>query len=328
MFYSVIIPVYNRPNEVDELLESLTNQLYTHFEVVVIDDGSTISCKEIVDKYIDKLTIRYFFKPNSGPGQTRNYGAENSKGDYLIILDSDCILPPTYFNAVEKELKITTDAFGGPDKAHESFSDIQKAINYAMTSFFTTGGIRGGKKKMDKFYPRSFNMGIKKTVYAALGGFSKMRFGEDIDLSIRILKNGYSCRLFPEAWVYHKRRTDLKKFFKQVYNSGIARINLYKKYPESLKPVHCLPAIFTLGIISLLIFSLYNLWALFPLVIFILVIFIDSSKKNKSLKIGILSVATSFTQLIGYGTGFLRAAWERIFLRKKEFSAFNKTFYK
>lgn len=254
MKYSIIVPVYNRPEEVDELLESLTKQQLRDFEVVIVEDGSSAPCQEIAEKYQNKLDIHYYYKSNSGPGQSRNYGAERSKGEYLIVLDSDCILPAGYLSAVDQELLSSpADAFGGPDRAHASFSNIQKAINYSMTSFFTTGGIRGGKKKMDKFYPRSFNMGIKREVYVALGGFSKMRFGEDIDFSIRIFKGGYRCRLFPNAWVYHKRRTDLKKFFKQVHNSGIARINLYKKYPESLKIVHLLPAVFTLGTAVLLL---------------------------------------------------------------------------
>ena len=187
---------------------------------MVVEDGSSVPCEKIVNRYQGKLDIHYYNKPNSGPGQTRNYGAERSNGEYLIILDSDCILPEGYLDAVEKELQTApADAFGGPDRAHSSFTDIQKAINYSMTSFFTTGGIRGGKKKMDKFYPRSFNMGVRREVYQALGGFSNMRFGEDIDFSIRIFKGGYQCRLFPDAWVYHKRRTDFKKFFKQVHNS-------------------------------------------------------------------------------------------------------------
>lgn len=329
MFYSVIIPVYNRPDEVDELLDSLTRQSYKNFEVLVIEDGSSVPCKEVTDRYTGKLDVHYFTKPNSGPGQTRNFGAEKSKGDYLIILDSDCIIPEGYFEAVEKELTDSpADAFGGPDRAHSSFSNMQKAINYAMTSFFTTGGIRGGKKKMDKFYPRSFNMGVRRETYRALGGFSKMRFGEDIDFSIRIFKGGYACRLFPGAWVYHKRRTDLKKFFKQVHNSGIARINLYKKYPESLKLVHLLPAIFTVGVFLLLIGCTFTIFGLAPLLLFCLLIFIDSSLQNKSMKIGLISIAASFIQLIGYGTGFLRAWWQRVVLGKDEFSAFNKNFYK
>lgn len=329
MRYSVIIPVYNRPDEVDELLQSLAGQSFKDFEVIVVEDGSSIPCKEVTEAYREKLDIHYYNKPNSGPGQSRNYGAERSKGEYLIILDSDCILPEGYFEAVEQELQTTpADAFGGPDRAHESFTDIQKAINYSMTSFFTTGGIRGGKKKMDKFYPRSFNMGVRCDVYQDLGGFSKMRFGEDIDFSIRIFKGGHRCRLFPGAWVYHKRRTDLKKFFKQVHNSGIARINLYKKYPESLKLVHLLPAAFTLGVALLLLGAPFCLYSLTPILLYALLVCTDSTIRNHSLRIGIYSIAAAFIQLIGYGTGFWRAWWNRCILRKDEFEAFKKNFYK
>lgn len=329
MRYSVIIPVYNRPDEVDELLQSLTQQSFKDFEVIVVEDGSSIPCQKVVENYQELLEIHYYNKSNSGPGQTRNYGAERSKGDYLIVLDSDCILPEGYLAAVEAELqREPTDAFGGPDRAHDSFTDIQKAINYSMTSFFTTGGIRGGKKKMDKFYPRSFNMGIRRDVYHSLGGFSRMRFGEDIDFSIRIFKGGYRCRLFPDAWVYHKRRTDLKKFFKQVHNSGIARINLYKKYPESLKPVHLLPAAFTLGTAVLLSGALFCPYSLLPIVLYALLVCTDSAIQNRSLRIGIYSIAASFIQLIGYGTGFLRAWWNRCIRGKEEFEAFRKNFYK
>ena len=338
MRYSVIVPVYNRPDEVDELLESLTQQSFRDFEVVIVEDGSKIPCEEVVKKYQSLLDIRYFSKANSGPGQTRNYAAERSRGEYLLILDSDCILPTGYLQAVEDELQASpAEAFGGPDRAHASFTAVQKAINYAMTSFFTTGGIRGGKKKMDKFYPRSFNMGVRADIYQKLGGFSKMRFGEDIDFSIRIFKAGCRCRLFPEAWVWHKRRTDFRKFFKQVHNSGIARINLYKKYPESLKVVHLLPAVFTLGVAVLLLCMLLSvipgaailfLLGISPLLLFSFIIFLDSSLQNKSLKIGILSIFAAFIQLTGYGTGFLRAWWKRCVLGKDSFSAFEKNFYK
>ena len=253
---SLIIPVYNRPNEVEELLDSLTRQSETNFEVVIVEDGSKETCQHVAEAFKDRLDVSYCYIPNGGPGNARNYGAKQSKGDYLIVLDSDCILPPDYIKSVNKELEETgADAFGGPDKASDSFTDVQKAINYSMTSFFTTGGIRGGKKKMDKFYPRSFNMGVRREVYLALEGFSKMRFGEDIDFSTRIFKGGYSCRLFPEAWVWHKRRTDLKKFFKQVHNSGIARINLTKRHPGTLKAVHLLPAVFTVGCALLVVLT-------------------------------------------------------------------------
>lgn len=329
MKFSVIIPVFNRPKEVDELLHSLTLQRFIDFEVVIVEDGSSIPCKEVVDKYIDRLDIQYFAKSNSGPGQTRNYGAERSKGEYLIFFDSDCIIPERYFNAVINELdKEAADAFGGPDRAHHSFTTTQKAINYSMTSFFTTGGIRGGKKKLDKFYPRSFNMGIGSEVYRYLEGFSEMRFGEDIDFSIRIFKAGCSCRLFPDAWVYHKRRTDFRKFFRQVYNSGIARVNLYKKYPDSLKLVHLLPAVFTVGVILFLIASIFSPIFFLPVLTYIILIFVDASSQNKSIKIGFYSIIASFIQLIGYGSGFLNAWWKRCVLGKDEFTAYNKNYYK
>lgn len=338
MKYSIIVPVFNRPDEIDELLESLTRQTFNDFEVIIVEDGSQKPCKEVCDKYTDKLNLKYFMKENSGPGQSRNYGAERSEGEYLLILDSDVVLPENYLYAIEEELhRDKADAFGGPDRAHNSFTDTQKAISYSMTSFFTTGGIRGGKKKMDKFYPRSFNMGIRREVYNKLGGFSKMRFGEDIDFSIRIFKAGCKCRLFPGAWVYHKRRTDFRKFWRQVYNSGIARINLYKKYPESLKLVHLLPMVFTVGVGICCILAMTSViikaplltaLGLLPLLLYSLLIFTDSSIQNKSIKIGILSIRAAFTQLTGYGCGFIEAWWKRCVQGKDEFSAYQKNFYK
>lgn len=350
MKYSIIVPVFNRPDEVDELLSSLLNQTFTDFEVLIVEDGSQKPCDEVCNKYADRLDLHYFMKPNSGPGQSRNYGAERAKGGYLLILDSDVVLPKGYLNAIEEELKREpADAFGGPDAAHDSFTDTQKAISYSMTSFFTTGGIRGGKKKLDKFYPRSFNMGIRRDVYMELKGFSKMRFGEDIDFSIRIFKAGKRCRLFPEAWVWHKRRTDFRKFYRQVYNSGIARINLYKKYPESLKLVHLLPMVFTVGVIFLVLLLCIGLFfsfapslssaskaigiflcicAIIPVLLYSLLILLDSTLQNKSIKIGFLSIRAAFVQLMGYGFGFLEAWWKRCVKGKDEFAAFEKNFYK
>lgn len=328
MKYSFIIPVYNRPEEVDELLDSLTRQTFRDFEVVIVEDGSDVPARGVVERYRKLLDIHYHVKSNSGPGPTRNYAVERSHGEYLIILDSDCVLPPGYLAAVEAELRREpADAFGGPDCAHTSFTPVQKAIDYAMTSFFTTGGIRGGCKKLDKFYPRSFNMGVRAEAYRALGGFSRMRFGEDIDLSIRIFQKGYRCRLFPDAWVWHKRRTDLRKFFKQVHNSGIARIHLYKKHPSSLKAVHLLPAAFTLGTFLLLFASPVRVWSLTPLLLFAAIICVDSVRRSRSLRVGVLSVAAAFVQLVGYGTGFLRAWWRCCVLKRGEFSAFERNFY-
>ena len=359
---SIIVPVYNHPDEVDELLQSLTEQTLKDMEVIIVEDGSSQPCENIVHRYAGKLQLRYYTKENSGPGQTRNFGAEHSQGEYLIFLDSDCVLPPDFLKVVDEELKRKDcDAWGGPDRAHASFTNVQKAISYSMTSFLTTGGIRGGKKQMDKkFYPRSFNMGIRRSLYRQLGGFSSMRFGEDIDLSLRIYKSGASCRLFPEAWVWHKRRTDFKKFFKQVHNSGIARINLMKRHPGSLKLVHLLPAVFTIGTFLCLLLFLVGLFfagiglytgffggtgcnmglivaflgaalillALLPLLLFSLLVFIDSSIRNGSIKIGILSIWASFIQLIGYGTGFIRAWWLRCVCgRNEELQAFKENFY-
>ena len=342
--FSIVVPVYNRPDEVDELLDSLTAQTRGGFEVIIVEDGSERDCRAVVDKYAGRLDVKYFMKKNSGPGMSRNYGAERAQGEYLIVLDSDVVLPPGYLQAVAGELRREpADAFGGPDCAHPAFTDTQKAISYAMTSFFTTGGIRGGKKKLDKFYPRSFNMGVRRDVYLRLGGFSRMRFGEDIDFSIRIFKAGCRCRLFPGAWVWHKRRTDFRKFFRQVYNSGIARINLYKKYPESLKLVHLLPMVFTVGVLALVLTSAagrllmhyddtdrwYWLCAgpWLPILAYCLLILADSSLRNRSLKIGCLSVAASFVQLMGYGFGFIEAWWKRCVRGRDEFQAFEKTFY-
>ena len=349
MKYAIIVPVYNRPDEVAELLESLTLQTFKDFEVIIVEDGSQNPCEAVCKQYEKLLDIKYFIKENSGPGQSRNYGAAHSTGEYLLILDSDVVLPAGYLAVIEKELRREpVDAFGGPDCAHDSFTDTQKAISYSMTSFFTTGGIRGGKKKLDKFYPRSFNMGIRRDVYERLGGFSKMRFGEDIDFSIRIFKAGYTCRLFPEAWVWHKRRTDFHKFWRQVYNSGIARINLYKKYPESLKFVHLLPMLFTVGctllvllfILGIVLFFILpagmmqarglalSLLALLPLLLYAFLIFADATSKNASAKIGLLSIGAAFIQLTGYGCGFIEAWWKRCIEGKDEFSAYESNFYK
>jgi len=326
---SLIIPVYNRPDEVEELLKSLTNQTVKDFEVVIVEDGSVKKCDTIVNSYSSQLDIKYFFKENSGPGTSRNYGAERANGNYFVILDSDCIIPEKYIEIVLKNLQTDyTDAYGGPDKAHKSFSIFQKAVNYSMTSLFTTGGIRGKSEKADKFYPRSFNMGYSKDVFEKTGGFSKMRFGEDIDMSIRILKYGFKTKLIKDAFVYHKRRTSIKQFFKQVYNSGIARINLYKKYPGSLKIVHAFPSVFITGVFILLLLSiLISPYFFIPILLHIILIFSDASIKNKSLEIGLISILTSYIQFFGYGFGFLIAFIKRVLLKKQAFEAFKRNFY-
>ncbi len=345
MKFSVIVPVYNRPEEVGELLESLCSQTETDFEVIVVEDGSQNLCKDVCVSYADILDLHYYYKENSGPGLSRNYGAERAVGDYLIVLDSDVVLPEGYLKAVDSGLtRWAVDAFGGPDASNPSFTDIQKAISYTMTGFFTTGGIRGGKKTLDRFYPRSFNMGIRREVYRQLGGFSSMRFGEDLDFSYRLVEAGCQTRLFPDAWVWHKRRTDFRKFFRQVYNSGIARINLEKRHPGTLKAVHLLPMVFTVGVAALIVASAVGrvlmhycpedhwLWLFLcpwiPIVLYALLILTGSTVSNKSLKVGLLSVPAAFIQLTGYGAGFLEAWWKRCVKGQDEFAAFEKNFYK
>jgi glycosyltransferase involved in cell wall biosynthesis len=330
--YSIIVPVFNRPDEVDELLESLCSQTVKDFEVVIVEDGSKNPCKDVCDKYASILDLHYYYKENSGPGQSRNYGVERARGEYVIILDSDVVLPEGFMVAVDSSISHQPSAiaaWGGPDASHPSFTSVQKAISYSMTSFFTTGGIRGGKAKLDKFYPRSFNMGIRRDIYQQLGGFSKMRFGEDIDFSYRIVEAGYQPRLFADAWVWHKRRTDFRKFFRQVYNSGIARINLEKRHPGTMKLVHLLPTVFTVGVIGCLLLAPFTYaLSLLPVLLYSLLLFVGSSISNKSLWVGLLSIPAAFVQLMGYGFGFIEAWWKRCVLGKDEFQAFEKNFYK
>lgn len=324
--FSVIIPVYNRPQEIDELLESLTHVNYSNFEVIIIEDGSHLSSESICVQYQSKLNLSYHFQNNTGPGIARNNGAKIATGDFFIFFDSDCLIPSEYFNEVDKWIK-QTDCFGGPDKANESFNSIQKAISYSMTSILTTGGIRGGKKKLDKFYPRSFNFGIKKDVFNALNGFAKMRFGEDLDFSMRIIEAGFSTMLIDTAWVFHKRRNNFKSFFKQVYNSGIARIHLNQRHPGTLKPLHWLPSVFTLGYPTLAIISIFIPYTYLLLIVPPITLLIDALLKIKQLKASLLAILASYVQLFGYGTGFLNAFIMRNIFRKGEFSAFKKTFY-
>ncbi len=329
--FSVIIPVYNRPGEVDELLASLTRQTNKDFDVIVVDDGSEETCEAIAKKYQQTLALHYFYKPNSGPGDSRNFGCERAAGNFFIFFDSDCLVPVGYFEALEKAFgQQSFDAFGGPDREHDSFTPIQKAISYSMTSIFTTGGIRGGRQSIEKFHPRSFNMGFGKNVFEKTKGFAAMRFGEDIDLSIRIAEAGFKSILVPECFVFHKRRTNLKKFFKQVFNSGIARINLYKRHPKSLKLVHLLPSVFVAYIILSIPHAIYHhsFRVLVPLITFWILIFLDASMRLKSLKIGLLTIAAATVQLTGYGLGFFKSFWRRIILGKDEFHAFEKNFYK
>ncbi|MCZ8331260.1 MAG: glycosyltransferase [Flavobacterium sp.] len=329
--FSLIIPIYNRPEEIKELLESLLLSDYKkEYEIVIIEDGSKIDCKEVVSQYADKFSISYYFKENSGPGDSRNYGMKVAKGDYFIILDSDCLIPSNYLSEVEKELESDyVDCFGGSDAAHESFSKIQKAINFTMTSFLTTGGIRGGSEKIGKFQPRSFNMGISKKAFEESKGFGNIHPGEDPDLSIRLWKLGYKTRLFPNAFVYHKRRIDWNKFSIQVNKFGKARPILDSWYPEYSKITFWFPSLFVMGLIFsviLLIFG-YKLPALLY-AFYYLMILVFSTIQNKSLEIGLLSLIAVNRQFFGYGLGYLKSFLKIKVLKQQPEKAFPELFFK
>ncbi|HLT42645.1 MAG TPA: glycosyltransferase [Sphingobacteriaceae bacterium] len=317
MFFSIIIPLYNRPQEIEELLVTLVNQDYKNFEVIIVEDGSKQDAKSIVASFADKLTIRYFFKENEGQGFARNYAFERAEGDYFVMFDSDCLIPPNYLTIVRDYLeKNKLDAYGGPDAAHESFTPVQKAISYSMTSPFTTGGIRGNKKHIGTFHPRSFNMGISREVYEKVGGFKLTRLGEDIEYSIRIQRAGFKTGLVPDAFVYHKRRTNLMQFYKQLHFFGRARINIYKHFPSELRLVHFFPAAFVVFIVGTVVANLFipSLASVgnFLLLFYFLFLFLHALSTTKSFKVSIVSVFSSFIQLTAYGLGFIQDLWRRV----------------
>jgi glycosyltransferase involved in cell wall biosynthesis len=309
--FSVIIPVYNRPQEVREILSSLASQSFKNFEVIVVEDGSSVRCEEVVDAFRDKLKLSYFFKPNSGPGPSRNFGFDQAQGNYFVVFDSDCIVPPHYFQDVIKSLEENQwDAWGGPDRAHQNFSLPQRAMGYTMSSVLTTGGIRGGKRRVGWFQPRSFNMGISRTVYEITKGFRFDRYAEDIEFSIRMKRNGFKVGLIPAAFVYHKRRINFSQFYRQVYNFGRGRALVGKAYPEEVKLTHWVPAIFVLGCVGLILVSVLSDFlfgvGLTLFILYFVAIFIHSLIENKNVAVAALSVPSAMCQLWGYGWGFLR----------------------
>ena len=322
ILFSIIVPVYNRPDEIADLLGSLAAQTDRGFEIVIVEDGSTVPCLEATEgeatEWIPKsdpgVRLRYFRKGNEGRSIARNYGMERASGSYFIFVDSDCILPPDYIGSLRRNLRENpADCFGGPDAAHDSFTKTQKAINYSMTSFLTTGGIRGGKVSMEKFTPRTFNMGFSREVYDRVGGFREM-FSEDIDMSTRIRQAGFSIALFTDVYVYHKRRVDMRKFWKQVHVFGMSRITLELLYPGSMKLVHWLPACFTVGAVALIVGSFFCKWLLIPLLVYILALFVCALAATRSLDIAGRAVVASMVQLTGYGSGFIKAYVEKMIL--------------
>lgn len=314
LYFSIIIPVYNRPKEIDELLHSLMLQSYQKdFEVVIVEDGSTDTCKSVIEKHQNTLNINYFFKENSGAGQSRNFGMQQAAGNYFIILDSDVLLPKEYLQEVENALiHDFTDAFGGADAAHKDFTSLQKAINYSMTSVLTTGGIRGKKNSVGKFQPRSFNFGLSKEAFEKTNGFSEMKYGEDIDLTFRLWKNSFETQFIEKAFVYHKRRSTLSQFYQQTFNFGTARPILNRKYPKTVKITYWFPSLFVIGFdIALIIGLFFGKWLFtIPFLVYFVFVFVDSLLQNKNLKVALLSVITTYTQFLGYGLGFLKSIFK------------------
>lgn len=331
MYFSLIIPVFNRPDEIKELLESLSQTNFKEeFEVVIVEDGSTLPCEDIVNAYKEKLNISYYLKYNSGPGDSRNFGMKLAKGDYFLIFDSDCIIPSHYLNEVSTALKQDyVDCFGGPDKAMDTFSDIQKAINFAMTSFLTTGGIRGGSETIDKFQPRSFNMGLSKKAFEVSGGYGNIHPGEDPDLTIRLWNLGFKTKLLTNAYVYHKRRVDWDKFSSQVTKFGKARPILNSWYPEHKKWSYFFPSLFIIGFLFGILLLIFDVdWLLQLYFLYFFVLFITATIKNKSLKIGYLSIIAVWKQFYGYGLGFIESMFKINVLKKKPQEAFPELFFK
>lgn len=329
--FSFIIPVYNRPEETLELLQSFVNlKTNTPFEIVIVEDGSTITSKNIVEQFNTILNIAYYFKPNSGPGDSRNFGMQKAKGNYFIILDSDVILPPNYLNAVEKSLnKNYVDCFGGPDAAHQSFSNLQKAINFSMTSVITTGGIRGNKNSVGKFQPRSFNMGISKQAFQASNGFGRIHPGEDPDLSIRLWNLGYKTKLISNAKVFHKRRISWKKFYIQVHKFGMVRPILNTWHPSTKKITYWFPTIFCLGFLIALLLVLFNFnTLLFAYALYFVLAFFVALATTKSLEVSVLAIPAICVQFFGYGYGFLKSTWAVGVLKKQPETRFPKLFFK
>lgn len=331
MYFSLIIPIYNRPEEIDELLASLAKQDYHQpYEVVIIEDGSVITCAHICEKYAGLLKISYYYKLNSGPGDSRNYGMRKAEGDYYIILDSDCIIPAGYLSSVSRRLDVQyTDCFGGPDAALDSFSPVQKAINFTMTSFLTTGGVRGKSEKIDKFQPRSFNMGLSKKAFAATGGFGNIHPGEDPDLTLRLWDLGYSTKLFPECYVYHKRRIDWEKFYWQVNKFGKARPILDHWHPKYKKATFLFPSLFLIGFVLSIVLVLFGIRLLFILyLVYIAAVFLTAAVANKSLRIGTLSVIAMAIQFYGYGIGYIESFIKIHLLRRSPQAAFPELFFR
>ncbi len=322
MYFSIVVPTFSRPDEVNELLTSLEVQENRKFEVIIADGSLDESVQQIIEKFKTKLNLKYLYQKGLGISAARNWGVQQAVGEVVVFFDSDCVIPPQYFKVVQEFLSVhDLDAYGGPDRAGEDFNSRQKAISYAMTSFYTTGGIRGRKSHVGQYQPRTFNMGIKRDVFNMLGGFSTLQVSEDIDLSMRLYKSGFTVGLIEEAFVLHKRRTSFFKFFRQVFSFGSGRVDLQIRHGDALKPVHMLPSLFVLYLLGGLIAGLFSkgiflLW-MGSVIAYMTAICLDATFQNRSLIIGLLSIYAAFVMLAGYGLGMIKAAVRRLIFKSK-----------
>ena len=330
-YFSIIVPVFNRPDELGELLASLDKQEFRDFEFILVEDGSRDKSDKVLEAYRGRFPYKYLDRENQGPSLARNTGMEVAEGEYLLFVDSDCILPADWLLKISESLKEKpVDCFGGPDRAAEEFNDVQKAISFAMTSFFTTGGIRGGSRQLDKFHPRSFNLGINRQLYKEMGGFplTRMHPGEDMVFSIELIRRGYKTALFNNAWVYHKRRSTLKQFFRQVYRFGYTRYVISKIYPDTKKIIYYFPSLFLIGLILLMLAgAVFHIFYFIPVLFYVILIFLSAAIANSSIKVGAISVLSSIIQLCGYGWGFLRSMYHVEVLEKDVYGVLEKGFY-
>ena len=340
-FYSIIIPSFNRADELSELLKSFEQLDFPKdaYEVIIADDGSTDTTAELVKKFQDKksFTLTYCSQQNKGLGAARNLGMENAAGDFFVFVDSDVTVPPHWLNEIDLGLsREKADAFGGPDTYLDSFPALLKAINYSMTSFITTGGLRGKKgRKLAKFYPRSFNMGLSRKLQEKIGGFGNLRHGQDIEYSSRIIRSGAKVFFAEKAFVFHKRRTNLRRFLRQVFNWGIARINLYQIDPSMFEPLHAAPAaalILVLTVSAAAVFSPLFFW-LFKIglvsgLLVLLFSMADAAIKYKQLKPSFYLPLVIPIQVFAYGAGFIYNFIRRAVFKKDVKTGFKKNYYK
>lgn len=305
---SFVVPVYNRPDELRELLSSMTRlEGSIPFEVVVVDDGSKPGCDEVMREF-PGMNIHYYYKENTGPGDSRNYGMKRASGNYFIILDSDCLLSAHYLLAVKESLNAEyVDCFGGPDAAHSNFNLRQKAISFVMTSFWTTGGIRGNKRKLKPYEPRSFNMGMSKKAFEISGGFGNLHPGEDPELVQRLWDLGFKTKYIERALVYHKRRITWSSYARQIYKFGLARSILNVKKPKYASWVFWLPIfVVLLGLTSLILGLLGCFNMLYFVLAYAIFLAFAGMLNLKSFRALFMIPFVFAIQSIAYAIGFIR----------------------